>query len=89
MKLSVFSIHDRKAKAFLQPFYFDYKGQATRAFEDILKQKDNPVSKHPEDYSLHMLGTFDPLSGRLESLDVPEFIMNATDFEPNGVPTHV
>lgn len=84
MKLSAFSILDAKAQSFMQPFYFNYKGQASRTLEDILKEKDHPIAKHPEDYSLYLLGTFDPFTGRLEPLEVPELVCRATDFQPIG-----
>lgn len=84
MKMSAFSIRDEKAQAFMQPFYFNYKGQASRTLEDLLKERDNPIAKHPEDYSLYHLGYFDPHTGRLEPLNVPELICHATDFQPVG-----
>ena len=78
--MCAFSIYDRKAQVYLPPFYFSYKGEATRAFEDICKNRESIISKHPEDYDLYMIGTFNSDSGALESLGAPEFIMKATDF---------
>lgn len=80
--LSVFAIFDQKANNFMSPTYFNYKGQASRWFEDILKERDLPFSKHPEDYALYHLGTFDQYTGKFESLTAPDLVIRATELGP-------
>lgn len=82
MKMSVFAVYDEKAQAYANPFYFNFKGEAVRAFQDIATDPKSIISKHISDFSLYMLGTFDDRSGQLESLKVPEFIIKAVDFKP-------
>lgn len=80
MKLLVFSIFDEKGGIFSNPFYMAHKGQAARAFSDVIQDKNTTISKHPEDYKLYTLGDWDDVSGQFTSLPQPEFMYHATDF---------
>jgi len=80
MKLTVFSIFDEKAQTFSKPFFLTHKGEAIRVFSDVVNDEKSMIAKHPEDYKLYKLGSFDDVSGVMESLPMPEFINNATDF---------
>ena len=55
----MFTIYDEKAKAYLPPFFLPSEGMATRTFGDCLNSNDHQFSKHPSDYTLFRLGTFD------------------------------
>lgn len=59
MIYQIFTVHDQKAGAYLPPFYFTTKGQAIRAFADTCNDPAHAFSKHPEDYTLFDLGTYD------------------------------
>lgn len=80
MKTKVYSIHDEKAQAYLPPFYFEHHGQALRAFESSLKDKQSNIAMYPQDYKIYYLGDFDKSSGKFTSLNEPQFLNNATDF---------
>jgi len=80
MVKQIFSLHDDKALAFTQPFFMDTVGQATRALDGIVNSPETNVNKYPKDFKLYKLGTFDDNSGKLTSLDVPEFIAEANEF---------
>lgn len=79
MILQVFSVLDEKAQAFAVPFVLQTRGLATRSFADAAVDPNISISRHPSDYVLYQVGTFDDNSGRLESLDVPERICKASD----------
>lgn len=66
-KILIFSVFDKKAVAYLAPFYFPQKGQAIRAFEDSINDPQSTFNKHPEDYALFELGQFDDTSGVITS----------------------
>lgn len=66
-KLQIFSVFDKKAVAYLQPFYYQQKGQAIRAFEDSVNNPETAFNKHPEDFSLYLLGEFDDTTGEITS----------------------
>lgn len=67
-KLFVCAIRDQKMDAFMRPFVVPALGVAIRGFSDEVNRKDSDMSKHPEDYALYHLGSFDEDFGQLESL---------------------
>lgn len=80
MKLKVYSIYDKAAKAYNTPFFMHNKALAIRAFEDnVNAQEENNISKHPEHFSLFCLGEYDDTKGQFELLEQPE--MEATALE--------
>lgn len=76
-RISIFAVYDKKAAAYLQPFYFPQKGQAIRAFEDSVKDPQSAFAKHPADYSLFKIGEYDDQTGQIKAATNPEFIEEA------------
>lgn len=79
MKLIIFSVRDSALNAFLRPFYVPAVGAAVRGFSDEVNRKDSEMFKHPEDYELFEMGTFDEESGDFELLDKPRSVGRAKD----------
>lgn len=69
------SIFDLKAQAWLTPMFFLSIAQAARSFEDVLKDANSEFYKHPEDYVLYKLGTWDERNG---ILDAPQDFVEIT-----------
>lgn len=65
MRLLAFSIRDAKAEAFMRPFFSPTAGLAIRSFRDLVNDPASEVGRHPEDYTLFRIGSFDELSGEL------------------------
>lgn len=65
MDLLIFSVFDKAIGAYLRPFCMASSGQALRQFEDECADSETPIAKHPEDYSLFLVGEFDGSSGEL------------------------
>lgn len=80
MILKVFAVHDTKAKAFLQPFYSPSAGSALRAFGDAVNEKQCPFNKHPSDYMLYEIGSYDDSTASLDPLEVVKLMGCASDF---------
>ena len=80
MKLQMFSVFDIKAQSFSKPMFLTHKGEAIRAFQDVVKDGKSMIALHPEDYKLYALGFLDDVSGEIVGLDKPEFMNNASDF---------
>jgi len=80
MIIFVFGVRDAKAQAFLQPFYSNSSGSAIRAFGDAVNDRQSPLGKHPMDYQLFELGTFDDNSGELLSLNPMRLLASGSDF---------
>lgn len=57
------AIKDRALDAFMRPFFAQTKGQAIRMFNDEINNQDSPMFKHPDDYDLYYLGTWDDKTG--------------------------
>lgn len=68
MKLIMCSILDTVAAAWLTPMFFQSEAQGLRSFSDAVNDGDSPFWKHPEDYKLFKVGTFDPATGMIEPL---------------------
>lgn len=65
MKLNVYSIFDSKVQAYSQPFFSQTHGAAIRAFTDHVNEDNTPANKHPDDFTLVCLGTFDDQDGTI------------------------
>ena len=83
----VFGVRDGKAQAFLQPFFSNAVGAAIRAFEDVVNDKvaGNQIAKHPEDYILYELATFDDNSGEFVCVSPIKMLGSGIDFVKKDV----
>lgn len=79
MFLQIFSVYDGPAEAFLPPFFVPSSGQALRALADAAADKTHQFGKHPMDYTLFRLGTFDDSKAVFEILEVPERIVTLNE----------
>lgn len=59
--LCVCAVRDRAASAFGRPMFLPSKGIAIRSFADEINRVDheNLMNRHPDDFELFYLGTFD------------------------------
>lgn len=80
MIVKVFSILDVKADCFVNLFTFSTNGQAMRAFKDLVNDPRSTISKHPADYRLSLVGTFDDSAGVLAAVPVPESLGFGSDY---------
>lgn len=80
MKL-IYAVKDLAVQAFGQPFFLNSKGEATRSFGDEVNSKDpnSAIAKHPEDYELYEIATWDPQTGKIEPKEAPELVIRAKD----------
>lgn len=78
------AVRDRQLDAFLRPFTAESIGQAQRAFTDEVNRKDSDMYKHPEDYELFQIGTFDTNTGEIQATAKPVQVALASNlFQPN------
>lgn len=76
--LKLFAVWDEKALAFGSPIACPTNGLALRAFADACADSRSPMVQYPGDYKLYELGTYDPNTGRVESLDRPVLLTTAS-----------
>lgn len=65
MMLKIFTTYDSKAEAYLQPFFLPSRGEAIRAWQDVVNDQKTQFNKYPEDFTLFELGEFDSRSGTI------------------------
>lgn len=88
MIFKIFAIHDSKAEAFLPPVFLPTDGQAKRTFADACNDSSHDFGKHPEDYCLFLLGTYDDSTGLINRKEAPlslglgiEYLSDVSSFE--------
>lgn len=64
----VFAVFDTKVALFAQPFFARNQAAAMRMFNDACSDPSTTLSKHPADFHLYHLGSFDEETGYLESI---------------------
>jgi len=79
---NLFTVYDAKAEAYLQTFQLPTTAMAVRVFAECCNSKDHQFGKHPSDYTLFHLGTFDELNGGINS-HAPKSLGNAVEFVKN------
>lgn len=77
MQLELFTVLDVKAKVYLPPFTFRSRAEAVRAFSESAHDPKHMFGKHPEDFILFAVGTYDDNSGLPTALNAPEHILSA------------
>lgn len=79
MTMQICAIHDSKSGLYTQPLFFQAVAQAIRSFGDAVNDEKSDYHRHPEDYSLWHLGTYDDNTGALLPLNVPTVLVKAND----------
>lgn len=68
MKLLAYSVFDMKVGAYLAPFFLRGDGEALRVFGDLANDPEHNFGRHPEDYTLYRVASFDDALGVLEPM---------------------
>lgn len=63
----VFAVFDAKAEAYLPPFTTSTFGIAERLFTDMVNEPGQQFNRHPEDYTLYLIGTYDSHTAELQT----------------------
>ena len=69
MKQVLFAIRDTKLEAFAPPFVSANNNTAMRSFQEVATDQQTTIYKHPSDYSLIRIGTWDEDEGKIEQED--------------------
>lgn len=87
MKMKVFSVLDAKAGFYGQPYFEQQEASAIRAFGDAVNDSSNPNNqwnKHPEDFSLYLIGEYDNETGEIFPVKL-EALVNASSLYRHDV----
>lgn len=65
MRLQIVAVRDSAADMYMQPQFVPTVGVGIRAFTDQINNKDaqNIMNKHPEQFDLYCLGSYDDNTG--------------------------
>jgi len=74
------SVYDQKARFFSAPFTSATEETAIRDFSRAVMDTRSMVDKFPEDYELHLLGSFNELSGEIEPVSIPKLLAKGADY---------
>ena len=77
MKLEVYSVFDEKAECFGTPFFTNNDSLARRMFNDLANDPNSTLYRHPEDFKLYHIGTFDNETSELVPQERPLFLCHA------------
>lgn len=81
MLTKLFAVYDIKVAAYLQLFPADTAPAAIRMITDVVNDPNTTLSKHPHDYHLHELGSWDSQTGKLTSLNAPHPLGCVAEFK--------
>lgn len=76
-------IKDTAARVYGVPFVVQAAAQAVRSLRDEVNSKDSTsdVCKHPSDFELYELATFDEDSGNIAPFELPQLLCRAKDLK--------
>lgn len=77
MILHAYTIYDRKALQYHQPFFAVADGAAVRMFSDIANDQNTSIGRHPGDYVLFRCGGWDDQAGSLLPMPALQHITDA------------
>jgi hypothetical protein len=81
MIMKVFTIYDSKAESYLQPFFMQSKGQAIRAFSELVNDEKHNFGKYPADFTLFELGVWDDSKALFTTYATPVSLGVAVEFK--------
>jgi hypothetical protein len=82
MKINAYVIYDVKAKMYNKPFYLQNDDVALRAFTDLANDPNTDVSKHPADFILFSVGTYEDTTAEIDAT-IPEVMARAHELKKN------
>lgn len=82
----IFSIYDSKSEAYLQPFFIQNKATAVRAISNCVNDPDHAFSKHPSDYHLFHLGSFDDDTSLFDLFPSPDPVVKLLEVMQPDLP---
>lgn len=78
MRFFMVTVRDSAAEAHHAPLFFPAVGMAERWFRDECQAAEGTIAKHPEDYELILLGSFDATTAEV-TIDTPRLLLRGLD----------
>lgn len=77
MLLRAYSIFDNKALQYHSPFFASTNGAAVRSFTDAANDLNTNIGRHPSDFVLYCVGTYDDAKGQFTQVWPLEHVVDA------------
>lgn len=77
MRMYIVTIYDKRAQTYGGPMVFPTLGVAERAFADNVNDPQSMINKHPEDYMMYLIGTFDTEKAIIIQADAHQLLSEA------------
>lgn len=78
MILKAYTIYDNKALQYHPPFFASTHGAACRMLSDLVNDSNTNVGRHPGDYVLYCVGSYDDQLGAMIPIAPLEHVRDAT-----------
>lgn len=88
MKMLAFAILDTKSQAYCKPWFSLTIPEALRTFTDAVNTPESPYYRHPADYLIYHVGSYDDSSGLLEPCQLVP-LGSASNFHRDAIGTHI
>ncbi|QCQ84871.1 nonstructural protein [Blackfly microvirus SF02] len=77
MLLRAYTLHDVKALNYSPPFFQHNNAMAIRMLTDLVNDSNTSVGRHPADFKMYCVGSYDDGNGILIPLNIIEHVMDA------------
>lgn len=78
--MKVFSVYDLKSESFEAPFFSPAVGAAVRMFADAVNDPQTRLAKHPADYQLFEVASYDDAVGVFSNIIPAKLLGQGSDF---------
>ncbi len=79
--MNIYTINDLASQTFLRPFCMPTDRDAIEGFKHVCNEDDTQYSKHPQDFNLISLGSFDERTGILSISDERTLVARALELK--------
>lgn len=77
MLTNAYSLFDTKSLVYYTPWFAPTQGAAVRILSDLVNDPQTSVGRHPSDYVLYRIGTYDDAKGAFAPISPLEHVMDA------------
>jgi len=82
MLLSAYTVYDNKALTYSPPFFVASDGAAVRMLKDLVTDPNTSIGRHPSDYILYGVGTYNDQNGLFDAALPIRHVMDAIALVP-------
>lgn len=82
MLLRAYSLHDNKALNYSPPFFQHNNALAVRMLTDLVADTGTAPGRHPNDFRMYCVGTYDDATGVFTPIAPIEHVMDAVSVLP-------